>query len=42
MRTKQTNRIPVRYKVTNKTNIEHLTTKQFLANIETKNNLTMH
>ena len=35
-RAKRTNGIAVRYKVTDKTNIEHLTTKQFLANIETK------
>ena len=41
MRTKRTNGIAVRYKVTDKTNTGHLTTKQFLANIETKNNLTM-
>ena len=38
----QTNGIAVRYKVTDKTNIEHLTTKQFLANTETKNDLSMY
>ena len=42
MRTKRTNGIAVRCKVINKTNIEHLTTKQFLVNIETKNDLTMY
>ena len=42
MRTKRTNGVAVRYKVTDKTNIEHLTTKQFLANIETRNDLTMY
>ena len=42
MRTKRTNGITVRYKVTDKTNIEHLTTKQLLANIETKNDLTIY
>ena len=41
MRTKRTNGIAVRYKVTDITNVEHLTTKQFLANIETKNDLMM-
>ena len=38
----RTNGIAVRYKVTDKTNIEHLTTKQFLANTETKNDLSMY
>ena len=38
----QTNGIAVRYKVTDKTNIEHLTPKQFLANTETKNDLSMY
>ena len=42
MRTKRSNGIAARYKVTDKTNIEHLTTKQFFANIETKNDLTMY
>ena len=42
MRTKRTNGITVRYKVTDKTNIEHLTTKQFLAKIEVKNDLSMY
>ena len=41
MRAKRTNGIAARFKVTDKTNIEHLTTKQFLANIETKNDLMM-
>ena len=36
MRTKQTNGIAARYKVTDKANIELLTRKQFLENIETK------
>ena len=40
--TKRTNGIAVRYKVTDKTNIENLTKKQFLANIETENDLTMY
>ena len=39
----QTELLAIRYKVTDKTNIENLTKKkQFLANIETENDLTMY
>ena len=41
-RTKRTHGVSVRYRISDESKIGHLTTKQFLANIETKNDLTKH